>query len=725
MPKRPSIAMQRTLRYAITLGLGLCLAVCGWAHQGMWLPSLVKQLNIKDMQAKGLKLTAEDLYSVNQASLKDAVAQLGNGCTGAMVSPTGLLLTNHHCAYSYIQALSSVAHDYLTDGYCAKSLEEELPCQGLTVRFLEYMDDVTDSVLRGGEAAMDESARAALIESNTRRLVTGLEAKNPKLKYDVEPLFYGNQYFLFAYREFTDIRLVVAPPSAIGKFGGDTDNWVWPRHTGDFSLLRVYADSSNQPADYSPANVPYRPRKSFKISTKGVKPGEFAMVYGYPGRTQQFLVSQAVAEVVNHTDPRNIGLRDQRLAVMRGYMQGNDTIRIKYASKYADVANAWKKWQGEVDGLTRNHAVEVKENLERSFGEWVKADPQRVKTYGYLLDSMASIYSELEPLNLISSYLNQGLRGIESLDFAMSTLASVPGVAERPTPEELATFQEEANGFYKDYDPRVDRELMVQMLKAYRSLIPKGSKAEIRTLDSLLSSSTVESLVGRLFSTSIFTDAARCSHWLAEAQAGRVAPLADDPLLGVARALRAEYTESIYPHYRALQERLVPLYRLWLRGLQAMNPKALYAPDANFTLRLAYGKVEGYKPREAVVYTPTTTLDGVVEKEAMGAYDYVVPVRLRELWEKKDFGRWGENGSVPACFLASIHTTGGNSGSPTLNARGELIGLNFDRVWEGTMSDIMFDPHRCRNIVVDIRYVLFLIDKYARAGYLVDEMGAK
>lgn len=711
-------------RYLIVLALVTLFFLPGArADEGMWLPLLVKQLNIKAMQQKGFKLSAEDIYSVNRACLKDAVVIFGGGCTGGIVSPEGLLLTNHHCAYSNIQSLSSVSHDYLTHGYSASNRDEELPCKGLSVSFLEYMEDVTKVVLKDISTKVADSVRAKNVKLNTEKLIADLKAKDSSLNYEVEPLFYGNQYFLFAYKTYRDVRLVVAPPSAVGKFGGDTDNWMWPRHTGDFTLLRVYADSANQPAQYSPRNVPLRAKNYFHISTAGLAEDDFVMVFGYPGSTQRYVVSQAVEEVMAHSNPRKVALRSQRLATMGRYMETNDTIRIQYASKHASVANAWKKWQGEASGLRRLNAVERKRQQEDAFRAWVAKGPKARKAlYGTLLDSMASLYKRTAPLTLAIDYYTNGLMGIEAFNFATRQKAFIQSQEQKSlSKDNVAKFKESGQSFFKDYAPRVDRDLMRGMLRAYITRVPEAQ--QLPTVVRLFpDAQAIDAFVDRVMAQSIFTSQSRFDAFCAGVENGTATTIDDDELYQAVSHLADEYRQLQREPYLKLQRALEPHYRHYVRGLMEMNPDSTCYPDANFTLRVAYGAVQGYEAREAVKYTPFTTLDGVMEKVAAGAHDYVVPERLRQLYETKDYGRWGVNGSVPTCVLASVHTTGGNSGSPALNAKGELIGLNFDRVWEGTMSDLMFDPQRCRNIVVDIRYVLFMIDKYAQADYLIKEM---
>lgn len=707
--------------------LFLCLAVAvlalgANAEEGMWLPNKLKQTCAIKMASAGCTLSPDDIYSVSAPSLKDAIVRFGNGCTGEVVSPDGLVFTNHHCGYEYVQALSSVEHDYLKDGFAAQSRQEELPCAGLKVRFLQYLEDVSERIVGGEALSNDLKVREQEITARIDVFKKELVEKDASLDYDIKPIYYGNQYYLYAYKTYSDVRLVVAPPSSVGKFGGDTDNWMWPRHTGDFTLFRIYANSNNEPAEYNTANVPYHPRQFLKINTSGVQANEYVMVYGYPGSTQQYLTAAAVESIATAEDPRKVALRRKRLDVMEQFMALNDTLRIQYSSKHANVANAWKKWIGEASGLERIDAVAKKREQEKAFAEFVNTSAERKAKYQDLLPTLNELYNELKPFVKANDMYTQGLLGIESLAYTQKIVRLTQLARDEKrelTADELKAIRMAASEYFKDYDLRVDLALSKAMLEAYL----KGNtnterlpviQNEIRDIKG------IERFQKKVLQRSLCTDAKKWD----EATNGKhfLKQLSKDPLFMFAERLADEYKRSVAEPLLALRTRTTDLYRLYVAGLMEMEPDRLFFPDANSTLRLAYGKVEGYSPREGVQYTPFTSLDGVVEKVKMGAHDYIMPARLQELYAQKDYGRWNKDGSVPACFLASVHTTGGNSGSPTLNARGELVGLNFDRVWEGTMSDVMFDPVKCRNIVVDIRYVLFFIDKYAKAGYLLDEM---
>ncbi len=632
------------------------------ADEGMWLPALISQ-RIEDMQAKGLKLSAEDIYSVNQASLKDAVVLFGSGCTGELVSDQGLLFTNHHCGYSYIQKHSSVEHDYLKDGFWALNRGEELPNPGLTVRFLERMEDVTAQVLKGYKPGkMDELDRIKIVRKNSEKLKEQAVKDGKGLKASVEALYYGNQYFLFVFREYTDVRLVGAPPSSIGKFGGETDNWMWPRHTGDFSIFRIYAGKDNLPADYSEDNIPYTPKKSLKISRAGVKEGDFTFVYGCPGSTQEYVHSEAVKYISEVSDPEKIALRTTRLQIMKKYMDKSQAVRIQYSSKYAGVANAWKKWQGEAKGLKKMKTVATKQAYEARFREWARGTE-----YKDVLDNLAYIYAERNALYRAYEYYNETVRSIERLRM----------VSGRP-------FE------MKDYYQPIDEETFVALMEAFDKNLDDAYKPAY-FLQKRAEYDSMEAWKDDVFAS-------------------------DEDARALSDALDAFYRGPIVSKVRSLNESLQLVYRDYMRAQMAFEPEKAFYPDANLTLRVAYGHVEGYRPADAIYYHPVSTLRGIIEKDNPDIFDYNIPQTLRDIYAR------GGHEDQPVCFLATNHTTGGNSGSPVLNAEGNLIGINFDRVWEGTLSDLAFDPDVCRNISLDVRYILFIIKEIGRADYLLDEM---
>lgn len=696
--------MRKLTYLALTLSLLFTLPASR-ADEGMWLPSLIEQGRIKDMQAKGFRLTAQDLYAVNQASLKDAIVRFGSGCTGELISDQGLLITNHHCGYGQIQQHSSVEHDYLTNGFAAMNRSEELANPGLVVSFLVEMRDVTDAILKGVKPDMDEAERTKIIDRNKKKTVQ-TATKGNHYKASVEALYYGNQYFLFIYEVFEDVRLVFAPPSAVGKFGGDTDNWMWPRHTGDFSIFRVYASKDNKPAPYSPDNVPYKPRKSFTISLKGVEEGDFTFVYGFPGRTYQYLHSEAVRYTQELGDPHKVHLRTLRLEVMNRAMAADPAVRIQYAAKNASVSNAWKKWQGEMKGLQRLGTVAKKQAFEKEFESWATDKP----AYSGVTRRLAALYDTLEPYAFARDYHTEAVMAIELLKFA-GNFANVT----RFDDETIDKLQAAADKFFKDYVPAIDRQTAQTLLVEYTKHIPVRFRPE---------GINPGTLTATVFDNSILTDSTSVRNLLASGDTTAIRQqLQADAAVKAYKAFNDTYKNEIEPRYNQLNKQIDQQYRTYMRGMMEMlEGQREFYPDANSTLRIAYGKIDGYRPMDAVYYEPVSTLEGVMQKDNPEIYDYDVPARLRQIYEAKDYGRWAVNGTVPVAFIATNHTTGGNSGSPVLNADGQLIGVNFDRCWEGTMSDLEYDPTVCRNIALDIRYALFLIDRVGGAGYLLDEM---
>ncbi len=710
--------MKKTLTIIM---LSLVAALTAKADEGMWLPSLIAQ-RIADMQEKGFKLDAEDIYSINQASLKDAVVLFGRGCTGELISPEGLLLTNHHCGYSQIQQHSSVEHDYLRDGFWAMSREEELPNKGLSVSFLERMEDVTDLILKGYEPNMSEDERVAIVKKNSKALIDEVTKEGNGLRATVEALYYGNQYFLFLYRQYDDVRLVGAPPSSIGKFGGDTDNWMWPRHTGDFSMFRIYADKDNNPAPYSKDNVPYKPKKYFRISTAGVQEGDFTFIYGFPGRTQEYIHSEGVRYIEEIGDPHKIHLRTLRLDIMSKYQDQSQKVRIQYSSKHANVANAWKKWQGEVKGIKKMKTVQTKKEFEAAFDKWAAGGE-----FDGVLAKIEGIYRDLEPYQFAADYYAETVRAIEIANFASSLYATYKVDKETgkvtDDPKKVADIME---AFYKDWYLPIDKECFAALMTEFDMNIPADFKCEYFTKQ-MKKYGSAEKWADALFSKSMFTDQAKMQSKLHKSPEKSRMALMKDPATEFALEFAKWYATDILPVTSRLNQDLQLAYRDYMRGQMVYCrtqrvPKAFY-PDANLTLRVAYGHIKGYQPSDATYYLPSSTIKGIMEKDNPDIFDYNIPQRLRDIYAAKDYGRWADaTGEVPVCFIATNHTTGGNSGSPVINANGDLIGLNFDRVWEGTMSDIVFDPEICRNISLDVRYVLFVIDKVADADHLLDEM---
>ena len=689
----------------LILALFCLKGVPALADEGMWVPALI-QSRIKDMKAKGFKLTAEDIYSINRSSLKDAVLLFGSGCTGEVISDEGLFLTNHHCGYYFIGSHSSVEHDYLTNGFWAMNRSEELPNPGLTVSFLIRMEDVTDRALKGVDDEMPQAERDSMVKANAADVIAKATA-GTHYEAAVEPFYYGNQYFLFVYEKFRDVRLVAAPPSAIGKFGGDTDNWMWPRHTGDFSMFRIYADKNNNPADYSKDNVPYRPRRSFTISTAGLKEGDFTMVYGNPGRTMQYVVSDAIDYAVNRGNPAKIKMRTMRLEIMNAEQAKDPATRIAYAAKNARVSNQWKKWQGESKGLARLGTLDKKWAFEAQFTAWAADKP----LYRDVLPKLRALYAELAPYAFARDYYQEAYQAIEMTQFAQNAAKGI----FKPDAEKAG------DGFFKNYSQTIDRLSTQAVLGEYVKNVP-AEWTPAYFLEAVQKAGGVDRYVDELFEQSNFSTIEKYKALASADSATKAAALQNDPALLLAEAFNTFYNTKVDGTYKRLNTEINTLYRLYMKGLMEMQPDRTFFPDANLTLRVAYGTVEGYSPVDAVYYEPFSTIDGIMEKDNPDIYDYNIPQRLRDLYRTKEYGRWNVDGSVPVCFLATNHTTGGNSGSPVLNGRGQLVGINFDRTWESTMSDYEFDVVKCRNIIVDIRYVLFVIDRIGNAGYLLDEM---
>ena len=706
--------------------LTVLVTLSAHADEGMWLPSLIGN-RITDMQEKGFRLSAEDIYSINQASLKDAVVLFGRGCTGELISAEGLLLTNHHCGYGQIQQHSSVEHDYLRDGFWAMNRSEELPNKGLTVSFLERMEDVTELILKGYEKSMTEEERVELVKKNSDALIAEVVKEGKGLRAIVEALYYGNQYFLFLYREYSDVRLVGAPPSSIGKFGGDTDNWMWPRHTGDFSMFRIYADKDNNPAPYSEENVPYKPKKYFKISVGGVQEGDFTFIYGFPGRTQEYIHSEGVRYIEEIGDPHKIALRTKRLDIMSRHQAESQKVRIQYSSKHAGVANAWKKWQGEAKGIRKMKTVASKKAYEKAFAEWATGTE-----YEGLTDRIAALYAELEPYSFATDYYNETVRTIEVANLAMS-LARLYKVEDESITFNAAKAEDMIESFYKDYYLPIDKESFIAMMGEYEKNVPAGFKPGYHT-EMMQKYGSAEAWAEALFEGTMFSDRSQAEALCAEKDAAALAQdkekVMNDPATVFLNEFTKWYSDAVRPEVVRLNRELQLAYRDYMQGqmdyakaLEGEAGLAAFYPDANLTLRVAYGHIKGYSPADGVYYTPSSTIKGIMEKDNPEIFDYNIPQRLRDIYATKDYGRWADaSGEVPVCFIATNHTTGGNSGSPVINANGDLIGLNFDRVWEGTMSDIVFDPEICRNISLDVRYVLFTIEKIGGAGYLFDEM---
>ena len=690
------------------------------ADEGMWVPLFLKGHVINKMKEKGFKLDAEDIYSINKASMKDAVVLFGRGCTGEFISDKGLLLTNHHCGYGAIQRLSTLEHNYLEDGFWAKSFNEELPCQGLTVSILVSMEDVTDSILKNVTDKMTETERNKKIETEIQKLKAKY-SENNRYQVEIKPLYYGNQYIMYIYQVFKDIRLVGTPPSSIGKFGGDTDNWMWPRHTGDFSLFRVYANKDNQPADYSPNNVPYKPKKYFPISLKGVKEGDFTMVLGFPGTTQQYIPSYAIDVIQNVENPHQIKLRQLRLDVIKSAMDTSRLIRIQYANKQANIANYWKKWIGENEGLKRLNTIKKKQEIENEIQNWITIDLDRTIEFEYLLPTYQKIYNNLKPYILLETYYYEGLMSIELLSFC-SNFNQLLNANEKEFNKEYETFLNKFNSFLKNYQPEIDKKIFSKIMEEFASNIQPEYTP--KTLIKLYhkNNKNWENVANLLYTNTILLKKDKLEELKKMPYNKAIAEIKKDNFYKIWIETKTLFNEKILPTLSNNQKTLDSLNRIYMKLQMEYYYDKVFYPDANLTLRVSYGTVKGYKARDGINYRWYTTIEGIIEKEDSTIYDYKVPEKLKELWMKKDFGEYGINGTLPVCFIANNHTTGGNSGSPVINSNGELIGCNFDRTWESTMSDLHYDPERCRNICLDVRYMLFVIDKFANAKNLIEEM---
>ena len=685
---------------------------------GMWIPSLLKGMNETEMKNLGMKITAEEIYSTNKSSIKDAVPQFNGGCTSEVISPKGLILTNHHCGFDAIQNHSSVEHDYLTDGFWAYKMEDELPNKDMVVSFVVRIEDVTTKVLEGVTSLATEIEKQKKILENIGTLSRTLP-KETWQENSIKTFYDGNQYLLFVTETYKDIRLVGTPPSSIGKFGSDTDNWVWPRHTGDFSLFRIYADKNNHPAGYSTENVPYKPKYYFPISIKGLKENDFTMVMGYPGRTQEYLPSFAVDQIATTLNPAKIEIRDATLKVQNEFMRKDNAIKIQYAAKNATVANSWKKWIGETKGLKKSNAIAIKQKFEKQFQEKVIKLGKQTE-YGNILSDFEKNYSEIKDYALARDMFNEiALRNTEvlSVGYKLYQLQQIYNAkGEQSFNDRRTNLINGLGDFYKEFNPVVDQKVFEQLIVVYNKKYPK------QFLPSSLENANATNLAIEVFAKSQLVSYDKIKELLTGDAKTILENLNKDKGFQVIKAMADAYFTTVAPKYDELNLKNTATQRTYMKAILELFPKNRIFPDANGTLRVTYGKIKGYKPNDAVTYEPFTYLDGVMEKYIPGDYEFDVPKKLIDLYNAKNYGIYAEKGKMPLAFIATNHTTGGNSGSPALDAKGNLIGLNFDRVWEGTMSDIYYSPEICRNIMVDIRYVLFIVDKFANAQNLINEL---
>ena len=684
-----------------------CVTLSAAADAGMWMLPYLQKMKAKDMKARGCKLSAEEIYSMNNSSLKDAIVIFGGGCTGEIVSPDGLLFTNHHCGYGSIQALSSVEHDYLKNGFWAMSRAEEIPAPGLKVRFIRKIVDVTSDVLGAVPDIAGGEERSRLVAEHAEAVKSRFEAENPGMEISVKPFFGGNQFFAFVIEVFSDVRLVGTPPTSIGKFGGDTDNWMWPRHTGDFSIFRVYAGPDNKPADYAPENRPYKAEKFLKVSLNGYDEADFAMIMGFPGSTQRYMTSYEIDRMLEVENPQRIFIRGERQAILKEDMAASDKVRIQYASKYAQSSNYWKNSIGMSRGIKRLDVKGRKQEQEAAFRAWAAKNTLPTEGYVDALDKIRESVEETLPSYASLQYLQEAfLRAVEILTPARYS-GSLKG----------AELEKALKGFYKDYNMPTDRRVAKRMFRIVKENCKELPSVFAEVIDKRFGGDT-DAYVDYLYDNSVFADEQRA---LAAVASGK--ELKEDPA--------AVLSESIVGKMRELskaqkegRQKYADGHRLYIAGLMRMQPKKAWASDANFTIRLTYGRILPYNPADGIRYNYYTTLKGVMEKEnPENPTEFTVPAKLKELYAAKDFGRYANaKGELPTCFLADCDITGGNSGSPVLNAKGSLIGLAFDGNWEAMSGDVAFEPELQRTIAVDVRYVLFVIDKFAGAGWLLDEL---
>ncbi len=708
---------------SLLLGIALLFSLSAKADEGMWLLPLIQKLNIGKMTELGLQLSAEDIYSVNHSSVKDAILIFGGGCTAEVVSPQGLVLTNHHCGYGSIQSHSTVEHDYLTDGFWAMSKGEELVNPGLSVTFLDYLEDVTariNAVLTDG---MSETDRSAAIRDESKKIQS--EVKTDEFhSARVSSYFGGNQFYLLVYTQYRDVRLVGAPPSSVGKFGADTDNWMWPRQTGDFSVFRIYMSPDGNPANYAAENIPLKPKHYLPVSVKGVKEGDFTMILGYPGRTTRYRTSYEVEEDLKYLHPNRIKIRNAKQEIMLADMLADQKVKIQYSSKYSGSTNSYKKSIGESAGLKKLKVAERKKELEDEFTKWIAQDPGLQKKYGEALNLIKNSIEGRAPYINVSQYYQECFQGGSEI---LGLAGQLGGAISRLLTDEKdpVKIQESARkiksnlgAFFKDYNKPTDQKVTVAMFEIFGKDIEEQYKPDIFQLIHKKFKGSGVQFSAKMFGTSIFCDQAKLEAFLDNPSL----KVLDKDLAYIASISVNKKRSELRSEIEKYSTDLAKGQRLWIDGLMKMQQDRAFYPDANSSMRLSFGNVKSYEPMDAVHYKYYTTLDGVMQKEVPGDWEFDVPAKLKELYKAKDYGIYGEGGVMKICFISNDDITGGNSGSPVLNAKGELLGLAFDGNWEALSGDVAFEPDLSRTISVDIRFVLFIMDKYAGAKHLVDEM---
>jgi len=715
--KNKKIRMKKIL-FAISISF---ITLISFAEEGMLIPSLIQAFQ-SDMKAKGMKLSAEQIYSINNSSLKDAVISFNGGCTAEIISDQGLILTNHHCGFYNIQSHSSLENDYLKNGFWAKTKAEELANPGLTATRIVRIDDVTASVLFGVTDETPLNERNQKIKENIQQIITD-KSLNTHYKIDIKEFDYGNSFYAMTTEVFTDVRLVGAPPSSIGKFGGDTDNWVWPRHTGDFALFRIYAGPDNKPAVYNQTNVPYVPEYSLTIDAGHRKSGEFTMVYGFPGVTEQHTVSGQLAYLINRERPARIGMREKSLSIINTRMRASDDIRIKYAAKQATIANSYKKWIGQVQGLVELNAIEIKKQYEAKYTKTAQKTEQWRNRYGDIVQKMNNLFEENKEYDftntMIMEYIYIGggpefFKQVRVVDELVKNYDKYKSAGEIPTKiEKIKTSYEK---FFKNYNKEIDQTIFNLLHAEFIHLMNPNY------LPTTVLSKKTEEWSNEIYTKSIFTDKEKLAYFYANLNDESILKIKQDPAYILYTDIINKFSTEIVPRLDDFNAKMDDLLKIYIEGKHVMFPKDKHWPDANGTLRIAYGKLEGSSPKDGLEYKNHSTVEGILEKNRTNNPDFELLPRIKELYEKKEYGGYDQDGELWVCYTASNHTTGGNSGSPVLNKDGYFIGINFDRTWESTMSDYMFDPSRCRNIVCDSRYILWVIDVYAEADNLIEEM---